>query len=324
MKGSKMRMTILALIIGFCIDFILGDPVWLYHPVRIIGNIITSLETVIRKRCGKNLRQGGLLLVILVVFFSTMIPFVILKAGYFLHPALGLLLESIMCYQLLAAKSLKSESMKVYWALKSGKLENARYAVSMIVGRDTKNLDSIEITKAAVETIAENTSDGVIAPLIFMAVGGAPLGFLYKSINTMDSMIGYKNERYLDFGRCAAKLDDIVNYFPARISAFLMLGASVLLRLDARNGWRIFRRDRYNHASPNSAQTESAAAGVLGIQLAGDAYYFGKKVEKPAIGDSLREIEIEDIKRTNLLMYSAAVLGMLIILLIYACMGIIF
>ena len=216
------------------------------------------------------------------------------------------------CYQLLAAKSLKTESMKVYKKLQDSDLEGARKAVSMIVGRDTANLDCEGITKATVETIAENTSDGVIAPLFYMLIGGAPLGMLYKAINTMDSMLGYKDEKYLYIGRIAAKMDDVVNYIPARISAIMMVLAAFLCGLDWKNGWKIFLRDRYNHSSPNSAQTEAVCAGALDIQLAGDAWYFGKLYKKPYIGEPIRSIRIEDICQTNRLMYVTAIVTMII------------
>ena len=199
---------------------------------------------------------------------------------------------------------------KVYKALKKDDLEGARYAVSMIVGRDTQVLDATGVAKAAVETVAENTSDGVIAPLIYLAIGGPILGFMYKAINTMDSMVGYKNDKYMYFGRCAAKLDDVVNYIPARISALLMIAVSFLpgKAYDGKGAWRIWRRDRRKHASPNSAQTEAVCAGSLGVQLAGDASYFGKIVKKPTIGDAHRPVEYEDIKRANGLLYRTAIL----------------
>lgn len=239
--------------------------------------------------------------------------------GYF--PAAGVLLETFWCYQLLATRSLRDESMKVYDRLVNGTIEEARYAVSMIVGRDTKELTENGVTKAAVETVAENCSDGVIAPMIYMAIGGAPLMFLYKGINTMDSMLGYKNDKYLYFGRCSAKLDDVANYLPARISGWLMVAASFICGMDGRQAARIYRRDRRNHASPNSAQTEAAMAGALDVQLAGNAYYFGKLYEKPTIGDPIRAVEPEDIRRSNRLMYGTAILGILICLLIRIAVG---
>lgn len=217
-----------------------------------------------------------------------------------------------MCYQLLATKALKDESMKVYERLKAGDLPGARKAVSMIVGRDTESLDEAGVTKAAVETVAENASDGIIAPMLFMAVGGPALGYFYKAVNTMDSMVGYKNEKYLYFGRFAAKLDDVVNYIPARLSGCIMAAAAVFVSLDAGEAWRIFKRDRYNHASPNSAQTEAVMAGALRVQLAGDAWYFGKLYKKKTIGDDIRPVEYEDIRKANRLLYATAVLALVL------------
>ncbi|MCH5212377.1 MAG: cobalamin biosynthesis protein CobD [Oscillospiraceae bacterium] len=305
-----------ALALGFVLDCIIGDPQWLYHPIRLIGKLITAEEKKIRKKLKNTAsaeRSGGVLLVINVCIVVFLISSLISVAAYAINKYVYIAVEGIMCYFLLAARSLKTESMKVYKASAKNDVESARQAVSMIVGRDTASLDETGIIKAAVETVAENTSDGVIAPMVFIALGGAPLGFLYKAINTMDSMVGYKNEKYINFGKVAAKLDDIVNFIPARISAILMIGASWIMRMDYRNAVKIWRRDRFNHASPNSAQTEAVCAGALRVQLAGDAYYFGKLYKKKFIGDDLRQIEKEDIKRANSLMYCASVLMLIII-----------
>lgn len=306
----------MALLIGFTLDLIFGDPYWLYHPVCVIGNLIAFLEKRIRKifpKSHKGELAGGTLVVLLVCLFSFGVPLAVTRMLYRCAPLAGFVLETFWCYQLFAAKSLKTESMKVYDRLKNGTIEEARYAVSMIVGRDTKSLTEAGVIKAAVETVAESTSDGIIAPMCYMALGGVPLMFLYKGINTMDSMLGYKNEKYLYFGRCAAKLDDVANYIPARIAGCLMAAASFLVSLDGKNSWKIFRRDRRNHASPNSAHTESAMAGALNVQLAGDAWYFGKLYKKPFIGDPDRTVEIEDIKRANKLMYATAILGAVVL-----------
>lgn len=310
-----MYEIIAALGAGFFIDLLIGDPAWLYHPVCVTGNLISFLEKRIRKIFPKNEsgeKLGGVLEVLLVCLFSFTVPFVILYFLKKISPAAAFLLETFWCYQLLASKSLKTESMKVYDRLKNGTLDEARYAVSMIVGRDTKALSAEGVTKAAVETVAENCSDGIIAPMFYMAIGGVPLMYLYKGINTMDSMLGYKNDKYLYFGRCAAKLDDAANYIPARISGILMCIAAFFAKLDAKNAFRIYKRDRRNHASPNSAQTESAAAGALHIQLAGNAYYFGKLYEKPTIGDYDRAVVPEDIAGCCRLMYATAFLGLLL------------
>lgn len=307
----------IALAAGFLIDLTVGDPRWLYHPVCLIGKWIAVLEQGIRKLFPKTDRgelAGGCLEVFLICVLSFGIPFAVLHILYRYIPWAGLALETFWCYQLLATRSLKDESMKVYDRLQHGTLKEARYAVSMIVGRDTENLTEEGVTKAAVETVAENTSDGILAPMIYMAVGGAPLMFLYKGINTMDSMLGYKNEKYLYFGRCAAKLDDVVNYIPARISGWLMALSAGAAGLDTKQAVKIYLRDRRNHSSPNSAQTEAAMAGALHVQLAGNACYFGKLYEKPTIGDALRPIEPEDIKRANHLLYATAVLGVVLCL----------
>ena len=310
-----MRYSLIALICGFILDLVFGDPRWLYHPVCFIGNMISFLEKRIRKLFPtgeKGELAGGILEVTLVCICSFCLPFVLIRGLYVYVPAAGFLLETFWCYQLFAVKSLKTESMKVYDRLKNGTIEEARYAVSMIVGRDTQSLSETGVTKATVETIAESTSDGVIAPMFYMMLGGVPLMFLYKAINTMDSMLGYKNEKYLYFGRCAAKLDDLANYIPARISGVMMAAASFFTGMNGKNAWKIFRRDRRNHASPNSAHTESAMAGALDIQLAGDAWYFGTLYKKPFIGDANRPVETEDIVRANKLMYAASILCMIL------------
>lgn len=227
-----------------------------------------------------------------------------------LHPLLGLAVQMFWCGQALAAKGLVQESMNVYRELTKPDLPAARIAVSRIVGRDTEALTAEGVTKAAVETVAENASDGVIAPLFYMLLGGAPLALTYKAINTMDSMVGYKNTQYLYFGRAAAKLDDVANYLPSRIAALLWVAAAALTGNDARSAWRIWRRDRRNHASPNSAQTESACAGALNVQLAGPAYYFGEYYPKPTIGDAVRPIEPEDIRRADRMMYAESLLAL--------------
>lgn len=304
-----MELSLLAVILGFILDLIVGDPHWLYHPIRLVGHLISGLEKLLRRIFPKTeqgeLIAGGFLLV-LTAGITTAAAWGLLLAAGLVHPCLRFALEVIMCYWVLATKSLKTETMKVYDALKEGDLKKARFAVSMVVGRDTEVLDDIGVTKAAVETVAENASDGVIAPLLFLMIGGAPLGFFYKAVNTMDSMVGYKNDKYLYFGRAAAKLDDVANYIPSRLAALLWIMAAAFTRNDAKGAWRIWRRDRRNHASPNSAQTESACAGALGVQLAGPAYYFGEYYPKPTIGDPLRPIEPEDILRADRMMYVAS------------------
>ena len=308
-----MWLTLAALLTGYVLDLIFGDPRRIYHPIRIIGNLIAVLEKGIRKvfpKTSKGELAGGTVLVVLVVLICTAVPAALLGLAAWIHPVVYWLLASFWCWQILATKSLKTESMKVYAPLKEGDLPAARRAVAMIVGRDTERLTEEGVAKAAVETVAENTSDGIVAPLIFLALGGPALGFFYKAVNTMDSMVGYKNERYLYFGRTAARLDDVLNFLPSRISAWLMILAAAFLGMDGKNAKRIYLRDRRNHASPNSAQTEAVMAGALRVQLAGDAWYFGELYKKPTIGDPFRAVEPEDIVRANRLMYLTSALAL--------------
>lgn len=310
-----MKYEIEAVVLGFLLDLLFGDPVWLYHPVRLIGKMIIFFEKILRKIFPKNRageRGAGVVLVVFVAGIGTAVPAVLLWSVYHFNVWAGFLLESFFCYQILATKSLKTESMKVYKELKKDDIGGARKAVSMIVGRDTESLTAEGVTKAAVETVAENTSDGVIAPLLYMMIGGAALGFFYKSVNTMDSMVGYKNDTYRYFGTAAAKLDDVLNFIPARISGILMAFSAFFVGADVKNAFRIFFRDRKKHASPNSAQTESSMAGALRIQLAGDAWYFGTLHRKPTIGDALRPVEPENIVQANRMLYVTAVLALVL------------
>lgn len=320
----------MALIAGCILDWLMGDPYWLFHPVRFMGNMISALEARLRRLFPEHLLLAGGVLAGFMCLFWTLIPVLgflgiyrgLLSFGIQRHWIYICLfvLESFFCGQLLAARSLQTESMKVCSALKEGDIEKARKAVSMIVGRDTAVLDRDGIARAAVETVAENTSDGVIAPFLFMALFGPAGGFFYKAVNTMDSMVGYKNETYLLFGRAAAKLDDAVNWLPARLSGMLLTAAAWLLPgMDGKNAWRIFKRDRFNHASPNSAQGEAACAGALHLRLAGDAWYFGTLYKKPYIGDDDRPIRPDDIKGVCSLMFGAQGLlmaGLVILLLL--------
>lgn len=300
----------LPLICGFVLDMIVGDPYWLPHPIRAVGRLISKLEKLARN--GGSLALNGVLLGVSVVLITTSAALAVLLIGYRVNLWLGLALESVMCCYLIAARCLTAESGKVRRALENGDVEGARKAVSMIVGRDTAALDADGIARATVETVAENTSDGVTAPLMYIGLFGAAGGFFYKAVNTMDSMIGYKNERYRELGRFAAKLDDVMNFIPSRLTALIMIAAAFILGLDGRGAARIWRRDRLKHASPNSAQTESAAAGALGLRLAGDAYYFGELHRKEFIGDPVREIEPRDITRVNRLMYLTSALTALL------------
>lgn len=326
---------IFAFIAGFVLDLLIGDPHFIPHPFRLIGSLISFLDkrlncdakyNISEKKLNLIKYKRGMLLVFAVIFATFTMSVIIIVAAYSINLYAGVIAEAVMTWQILATKCLRVESMRVYDALRTDGVDAGRRAVSMIVGRDTSVLDAAGVTRAAVETIAENTSDGVIAPMLYTAIGGPVLGFVYKAVNTMDSMIGYKNDKYMYFGRFAARLDDVVNFIPARISAYMMIVAAFIggRQFDGQNAYRIFKRDRFNHASPNSAQTESVCAGALRVRLAGDAVYFGKLVKKKYIGDRLREIEYEDIKRANRLMYitaflcellSVAVMSLVLILL---------
>lgn len=315
MKLDYWWCSIIALLGGVVLDLLIGDPQWVFHPVRLIGMLIEKVEKIVRNIGGttnKGLLFAGKLLVVLVILVVGIISVLLVYLSFEIHFLVNILVQMVMCYFLLAMKSLKTESMKVYHGLKKDGVMAGRQAVSMIVGRDTNNLDEQGIVKATVETIAENLSDGVIAPYFYMVLGGPVLGFIYKAMNTMDSMVGYKNDKYLYLGRCAAKIDDIVNFLPSRFAALCIIIAAPIIKLRGANAWRIFKRDRFCHASPNSAQTEAAAAGALGVQLGGNAWYFGKLHEKQTIGDSEREIETEDIVRMNKLMYTASFLAFFI------------
>ena len=309
-----IRYRLISILIGAGLDCLIGDPQWMPHPVRLMGALISALDKLWNRKEDSPLvlRIKGFVLAAFVVSAALRITWGLLRVLYGWGLAAGVAAESILCCYALAARNLRDSSMEVYKALteNGGDLLKARRAVSMIVGRDTENLDQKGVIRAAVETVAENTADGVIAPLFFLALGGAVGGMAYKAINTMDSMLGYKNKRYQYFGTAAARLDDAAGFIPARLSGLLLVAAAGLTGMDAANAWRIFCRDRYAHKSPNSAQSESAVAGALGVQLAGDAVYGGQVVHKPFIGDPLREIEAEDIRRANKLMYAASGLGL--------------
>lgn len=317
----------IAIVLGYILDLIIGDPHWLYHSVQLIGRLITLFEKFLLKKNDTDRKKyiKGIILAVLTPFITGVVVILILAVFYNVSIYAGCIAETIMCYQILAVKSLRVESMKVYTSLKHEGIEQARTAVSMIVGRDTAQLDTHGVVRAAVETVAENTSDGVIAPLFYMLFFGAAGGFIYKAVNTMDSMIGYKNDKYMYFGRFAAKMDDVFNYIPARIGGCLMvISAGIaqiyekLKRTDTKhysikNAWKIYKRDKRKHSSPNAAQTEAACAGALMVALSGDNYYFGRLVKKPQIGDAIRGLETEDIRRSNILLYITALLMVVIV-----------
>lgn len=311
--------SLLAVLIGFAADLIFGDPVTMLHPICLIGNLTAKMEKIIRRLFPKKKSGelcGGMLLAVLVILISAGIPLLLLVVSYRVYFWFGVAVEAVLCFFVLAVKTLKKESMNVATALRTEGLEAGRRAVARIVGRDTQELSVAGVVKAAVETVAENFSDGVFAPMLYLMIGGGVLGFAYKSINTMDSMIGYKNDKYLYFGRFAARLDDVANFIPSRLAALFLIAAAPAAGLDGKKAWEIYRRDRLCHASPNSAQTEAAAAGALHVQLAGDAYYFGELHKKPLIGDDLRPVEVEDIARVNRLMVTASVLSFAVLAVI--------
>ena len=341
---------LLAIALAGILDQMFGDPRVPWHPICLIGNLISWTEKWTRPLFPKSKggeRTAGVYLVIFVLLIAIAAPSAIMLGLYRIHPLAGVAVESVLIYFAFAAKSLERESRAVSDALESGGLDAGRKAVSMIVGRDTEQLSETGVIKATVETVAENTSDGVIAPLFYAAVGGAPLTYFYKAVNTMDSMVGYKNECYRYYGTAAARLDDLVNLIPARLSALLMMISyefvitfqnrskqrdvdwkkklsqksrlwQGLPKRSLRDVWRIYRRDCHAHASPNSAQTESVMAGALGVQLAGDASYFGVVHHKPTIGDALRPVERADIARAVMLMKATAMLGWVLTLVILA------
>ncbi|MGI6014517.1 MAG: adenosylcobinamide-phosphate synthase CbiB [Oscillospiraceae bacterium] len=318
-------MTILfAVLCGFVLDLVLGDPAWMPHPVVYMGKCITVLERRLRAWFAKTERGellAGSMLAALLPVGTLCFSASAIWLFHLLSPVLGFLLQVLWCWQALAIRGLKEESCNVYQNLVYGSLPDARRAVARIVGRDTEQLTAEGVTKAAVETVAENFSDGVVAPMLFMMLGGAPLALCYKAINTMDSMVGYRNDRYLYFGRAAARLDDVANYIPSRFAALLLCVSAALTGQNAYTALKIWRRDRRCHASPNSAQTESAVAGALGIQLAGPAWYFGTLHQKPMIGDSIRPIEPQDILRVNRMLYVASVLCLVILGMVRAMLG---
>ena len=295
--------------LGFLLDWVLGDPQFLYHPVRLIGWLIGRLEAVLRKICKKTekgLLLGGLFLVAAVCGITGGAVWALLALCQEVSAWLYLAVSAVLCYQLLAARSLQTESMKVYRELKKGDLPGARRAVSMIVGRDTERLSEAGVTKAAVETVAENTSDGVIAPLFYLALGGPVLGWVYKAVNTMDSMVGYKNEAYLYFGRAAAKLDDLANFLPARLSAGLMVLAAAVLGMDWREGMRIFSGTALTTPAPTPPRQRPCAPASSMYSWQETPGILGPFIRKKTIGDDKRPVEAEDIPRACRLMYGAA------------------
>ena len=312
------------IILGFLLDLIVGDPQNPIHPIRIIGSLCKTVEKFFRSILKRYLKVAGLLTWILVVFIVFIFNYLLLKVTYRINPSVTMILGSVMIYFCISTKALKIEGLKVVKYVIKDDIEGARKQLSYIVGRDTKNLDKESILKAVVETVAENMSDGVIAPLFYAGIGGAPLAFLYKAVNTMDSMFGYKNDKYIEFGYFPAKLDDVFNYIPARLSGYFIVAVSFILGLDYKNSFKIYKRDKNNHSSPNSAHPEAAVAGALNVQLGGPNYYFGKLVEKQTIGDDREKIDINKVNNTNNILYCSAVLGCIMALIINWSINVIF
>jgi adenosylcobinamide-phosphate synthase len=295
--------------LAYLLDLILGDPRWLPHPVRGIGYAITKAEQFLRYLKISE-RLAGVILTIFIVGGVFLISTGLIDLAHFLHPALGTGLSIVLIFTTLSVKSLYQESMKVYWALQKGDILKARKDLAMIVGRDTENLDFVEIVRAGVETVAENTVDGVISPLFFAFLGGAPWALAYKAVNTLDSMVGYRNEKYLRFGWASARLDDVANFIPARIAGILMPLAAFLCRERGFEAFKIVLRDGQKHPSPNSGISEAAIAGALGVQLGGLNFYQGKPSLKPTLGDSTRSLTLEDIYRANRIMIVTSLLAL--------------
>lgn len=351
--SSFIIFNTICILTGIVLDLFVGDPIGFIHIVIVIGRYISFLDKKLYKDTDddKTMEFKGSVIAFIVPVTVMILAGIVLVISFKIHPAVYFVIESFLCWQAVAARDLAYESMRVYKALngekiaipdfehggkivldavnksaiegedaqkllKMQKLENARRAVSLIVGRDTDSLDETGVIKAAVETVAENTSDGIIAPLFYMFLGGGALAVMYKAVNTLDSMLGYKNDKYMHFGSASAIQDDYWNYIPSRLSALLMCLAAFFTKMDHKNAYRIWKRDRYKHESPNSAQTESACAGALNIQLAGDASYFGHIKHKDTIGDSVRPVESDDIKRACRLMYATSFLMMMIGLII--------
>jgi adenosylcobinamide-phosphate synthase len=313
----------ISLIIGFVLDLIIGDPHNPVHPVRLIGSFGSRMEKLFRKVLSSKLKIAGLFTWAVVVLTTFLVTFGVVKYDFYLNNVLGIIVEGILLYFCISAKGLKVEGLKVINILKSGDIEGARKQLSYIVGRDTKSLDEKSIVRAVIETVAENMSDGVIAPLFFAGIGGAPLAMAYKAVNTCDSMFGYKNDKYMDFGFTSAKLDDLFNYIPARLTGYFIVIASFILGSNYKGSYKIYKRDRYNHTSPNSAHPEAAVAGALGIRLGGANYYFGKLVEKPTIGDNKEDIKIEHLYKTNRILFLVSFQGLIIALLLSLICGVV-
>lgn len=307
-------MIVYKMIAAVVLDLIFGDPYWFPHPVRFIGNYIAAVEKWIRSfsKTPKELKSAGFLLWLIVVATTFLITYGLCKIAYLFGGIIGTVVEVFILYTTLSIKCLRFEAKKIYETIKNGSLEDSRKALSYIVGRDTTNLSFPEIIRAVVETVAENAVDGIIAPMLYGFIGGAPLAMAYKAVNTLDSMVGYKNDKYIDLGCVSAKIDDVWNFVPARLSPIAFFMGALTGGFDFKNSLIISIRDRKNHKSPNCAFPEGAVAGALGVQLGGTNIYFGKEVYKPTIGDFKRELENEDIVKTNRLVLLTSIWSLIL------------
>ena len=304
--------------IAYILDLIFGDPQNIIHPVQIIGKIISLGEKILLKeKSGSRYKFfAGIILNIFVVSITYGLTCLIYKSSKI--SGVFTLIEIYLMYTVFSVNSLAREGNRVYNILKEGNIEKARKDLSYLVSRDTETMDEKMIIRSTMETISENTVDGIVAPMFYIFLGGLPLAMTYKAINTLDSMVGYKNEKYMDFGKFSAKIDDIANFIPARITGFLIVAASMILRYNYKNSLKIFIRDRKNHSSPNSAHAEASVAGALGVQFGGRVSYFGKEADKPTIGDKIKDFELEDIKKNIKIMYITSFLSLAIFSLIFA------
>ena len=299
--------------IAYVLDLIFGDPQNVVHPVQVIGKIISAGEKVLLRKKYKFL--AGAVLNIFTVSITYTSMYLISKSVKI--SVFFMSIEIYLMYTIFSINSLAREGNRVYRILKEGDIEKARKDLSYLVSRDTETMDEKMIIRSTMETISENTVDGIVAPMFYMFLGGMPLAMAYKAINTLDSMVGYKNEKYMDFGKFSAKVDDAVNFIPARITGILIVLASMILGYDYKNSLKIFLRDRKNHSSPNSAHSEASVAGALGVQFGGKVSYFGKEIDKPTIGDKTKEFELEDIRKNIRIMYVTSFLSLVIFSLIF-------
>ena len=300
--------------IAYVLDLIFGDPQNVVHPVQVIGKIISAGEKVLLRKKYKFL--AGAVLNIFTVSITYTLMYLISKSVKI--SVFFMIIEIYLMYTIFSINSLAREGNRVYRILKEGDIERARKDLAYLVSRDTETMDEKMIIRSTMETISENTVDGIVAPMFYMFLGGMPLAMAYKAINTLDSMVGYKNEKYMDFGKFSAKVDDAANFIPARITGILIVLASMILGYDYKNSLKIFIRDRKNHSSPNSGHAEAGVAGALGVQFGGRVSYFGKEVDKPVIGDKTKDFELEDIRKNIRIMYVTSFLSLVIFSLIFA------